>query len=158
MFRDYDGWVVIHTFAPYAIAMAWQSRMAGLLAAYLYETLTLVLFFGFGYNIGYTGAMEGLVQDPVLALIGVVLASTSLESTSRDRKHYETIALVAIVATLFFLGLPAASKRYMEVMNFGGLLPVIWISSQEKSRVASGFAIATPSMRYESMACFAWQI
>ena len=132
LLSDYDGWLVIHTFAPYVIAMAWQSRMAGLLAAYGYETLTLVLFFAFGYNIGYSGAMEGLVQDPALALVGVALASTTLESTSHDKRRYEVIALVAlVVATLFFLGSPLGTERSMWFMNFGGLLPIIWFFARK---------------------------
>jgi len=156
VFSGYDGWLVVHAFTPYAIALAMQSRMCGLLAAYLYETLTIVLFFTFGYDIGYAGVLESLVQDPTLAIVGVALASTSFESTGTYKRRIEIVALLSFVLTIFFLGSRIGSDRFMWFTNSGGLLPIVWyFARQGEGSILRRNNNAMDAVRVYSLLCVA---
>lgn len=76
----FDAWAVPHCLAPFAVAFLYDSLAAGLLGAYLYESL-VVLLHVVEYNLDrdaerfypYAGSISALIQDPLLGLMGALL-------------------------------------------------------------------------------------
>lgn len=78
----FDAWAVPHCLVPFAVAFLYDSLAAGLLGAYLYESL-VVLLHVVEYSLDsdtaadrfypYAGAVSALIQDPLLGLVGALL-------------------------------------------------------------------------------------
>ena len=76
----FDAWAVPHCLVPFAVAFLYDSLAAGLLGAYLYESL-VVLLHVVEYSLDrdadrfypYAGAVSALIQDPLLGLAGALL-------------------------------------------------------------------------------------
>ena len=77
----FDAWAVPHCLVPFAVAFLHDSLAAGLLGAYLYESLVVLLHVvEVGLDRGaeerfypYAGAVSALLQDPLLGLAGALL-------------------------------------------------------------------------------------
>lgn len=77
----FDAWSVPHCFVPFAIAFLYDSIMAGILGAYMYESAVVLLHIteysldegGRGRFYPYAGAVSALIQDPLLGVLGSIL-------------------------------------------------------------------------------------
>ena len=76
----FDAWAVPHCLVPFAISFLYDSLTAGLLGAYIYESLVVLLHIAeYSFNrdatrfYPYAGAISALIQDPFLGLMGALL-------------------------------------------------------------------------------------
>ena len=82
----FDAWMVPHCLVPFVVAFMYDSLTLGVVGAYLYESLVVILhIIEYGIDADaerfypYAGAISALIQDPLLgfsgALLGVICAS-----------------------------------------------------------------------------------
>lgn len=126
VFYIYDEWVTTHTLFPLLIAVACGSRAWGLVSSFAYESLTILLF-GFGYDMGYSGGIEGLLQDPLQGAIGVCLAPLSATEVRAKVWLNVLLGIALLAAAVLMLDSIVGSRAFVLWINAGGLLPIGWL-------------------------------